>query len=291
MKYIKVFEEHSDYEDFVSGGTMDLPNVSHCIVENEVHFNPIPKPLLVVYNVEDANAPTQLYFYYSDENTTIDGASMFDKVEIDGTEVSIADLDAAQGTYDLSEGEHTVRYTLKDPTFIGIETDEQGETVTKLGATFMSCPNITAVEIPNSVTTIGMQSFKDCSVLTSLTIPNSVTSIGIDAFYDCSSLTSVNIPDSVTSIGDYAFYGYDSQLTTVTIGSGITSINSGAFQGGSRITTITLKAIIPPELVNNPFNVNVSGLKIYVPSESVNAYKTANGWSAYSSKILAIPTT
>lgn len=44
MKYIKLFEEHADYEDFVSGGTMNLPNVSHCVVENEVHYNPIPDP-------------------------------------------------------------------------------------------------------------------------------------------------------------------------------------------------------------------------------------------------------
>ena len=40
MKYIKLFENHSNYEDFVDGGTMENPNVSHCIQENEVHYNP-----------------------------------------------------------------------------------------------------------------------------------------------------------------------------------------------------------------------------------------------------------
>ena len=41
MKYIRLFENHSDYEDFASGGTMELPNVSYCETENEVHYNPI----------------------------------------------------------------------------------------------------------------------------------------------------------------------------------------------------------------------------------------------------------
>lgn len=40
MYYLKLFQSHSEYEDFVSGGTMEKPNVSHCIQENEVHYNP-----------------------------------------------------------------------------------------------------------------------------------------------------------------------------------------------------------------------------------------------------------
>ena len=42
MDYLKLFQTHSEYEDFVSGGTMVKPNVSHCVSENEIHYNPIP---------------------------------------------------------------------------------------------------------------------------------------------------------------------------------------------------------------------------------------------------------
>ena len=43
-KYIKLFGEHSQYETFIGGeGDTEFikPNVSHCIEENEVHYNPI----------------------------------------------------------------------------------------------------------------------------------------------------------------------------------------------------------------------------------------------------------
>ena len=41
-KYLKLFENHADYVSY-SGG-MILPNVSHCITENHVHYNPILPP-------------------------------------------------------------------------------------------------------------------------------------------------------------------------------------------------------------------------------------------------------
>ena len=59
MEYIKLFRNHSDYEDFTSGGTMMKPNVAHCVNENEVHYNPIPhdykKDYFTIESLEDNN--------------------------------------------------------------------------------------------------------------------------------------------------------------------------------------------------------------------------------------------
>ena len=44
MEFLKLFQNHGGYQDFVSGGTMVKPNVSHCISENEVHYNPLVDP-------------------------------------------------------------------------------------------------------------------------------------------------------------------------------------------------------------------------------------------------------
>ena len=59
-KYLKLFEYHSQYEDFVSGGTMVKPNVSHCVQENEVHYNPkynhdYTKDYFTIESLEDSN--------------------------------------------------------------------------------------------------------------------------------------------------------------------------------------------------------------------------------------------
>jgi hypothetical protein len=86
-----------------------------------------------------------------------------------------------------------------------------------------------------------------------------------------------------------AFYGC-SGLTSCTIGSGVTSIGSSAFLNCSGLTSITVKAVTPPTLGDTPrvFDLD-NNCPIYVPSASVNAYKTASGWSSYSSRIQAIP--
>ena len=43
--YLKLFEEHTDYETYIEGQDVVLPNVSYCEDNNEVHYNPIEPPL------------------------------------------------------------------------------------------------------------------------------------------------------------------------------------------------------------------------------------------------------
>ena len=67
--------------------------------------------------------------------------------------------------------------------------------------------SLKAVEITDSVTSIGDYAFYGCSSLTSVTIPSSVTIIGSSAFSGCTGLTSITLPSSVTIIGSSAFSG------------------------------------------------------------------------------------
>ena len=166
------------------------------------------------------------------------------------------------------------------------------DSVTTIGDwAFSGCSRLTSVTIGDSVTTIGERAFYNCSSLTSVTIPDSVTTIGDYAFQYCSSLTSVTIPDSVTTIGNNAFY-FCSSLTSVTIGDSVTTIGYSAFQYCSSLTSVYCKAITPPALALNysgdckAFDNNASGRKIYVPMESVEAYKSASYWSDYKSYIV-----
>ena len=135
---------------------------------------------------------------------------------------------------------------------------------------FLNCSDMTSVNIPNSVTTIGDGAFEGCSGLTSLSIGKKTKSIGQNAFKGCSGLNSITvasgntvydsrndcnaiietasgklilgcnttvIPDGVTSIEEYAFYNY-SGLTSVTIPNSVTSIGSYAFNGCSGLTSV-----------------------------------------------------
>ena len=149
--------------------------------------------------------------------------------------------------------------------------------------------DVTSLNIPSGTTQIGNSAFYNCSKLTSVTIPNSVTEIGNSAFYNCSKLTSVTIPNSVTSIGWYAFLGC-SGLTSVTIPNSVTSIGSQAFYNCSKLTSVTIQATTPPTLANANAFGETNKCPIYVPAESVDAYKAATNWSSYASRIQAIPT-
>jgi VCBS repeat-containing protein/autotransporter-associated beta strand protein len=170
-----------------------------------------------------------------------------------------------------------------------------------IGSYAFSSTPLTSFIIPNSVTSIGEQVFNNCSLLTAVTVPNSITTsdflqnalaitdiiLSTDnpnfvfsngilykkladglqvAWVNCVSnitipslvnnvsvlslgtssitnsrtlLTSVTIPDSVTSIGSYAFSSCK-LLTAVTIPDSVTSIGQGAFEQCSELTAVTI---------------------------------------------------
>ncbi|MDY2629941.1 MAG: leucine-rich repeat domain-containing protein [Clostridium sp.] len=130
-----------------------------------------------------------------------------------------------------------------------------------------------ALGIPPTVTTISDWAFA-YSHLTSINMPNSVTNIGIYAFRNCRNLNNINIPGSVINIGDKAF-SYCENLTWITVDSNnlnyssldgvlynksqsilicypagrigafivpnsVTSINFSAFENCTKLTSITM---------------------------------------------------
>ena len=180
------------------------------------------------------------------------------------------------------------------------------DSVTSIGNyTFSDCTSLTSITIPDSVTSIGSWAFEYCTSLTSITIPDSVTSIGSYAFFGCTSLpienniryadtyvvevtdktlTSYTLKENVRFIGEYAFCDCTS-LTSITIPDSVTEIGSYAFSYCTSLKKVYCKPTTPPTGGSRMFSNNASGRNIYVPSNSVSAYKSASNWSNYSDKI------
>ena len=234
-----------------------------------------------------------------DSVTSIGNDAFYDCTSL--TSVTIPDSVTSIGEYAFADCSSLTSITIPD-------------SVTSIGeGAFRDCSSLTSITIPDSVTSIGNDAFKGCTgeliinskivasnywynsypyetwlcgaKFSKLTIGNGVTSIGEGAFYNCSSLASVTIPDSVTSIGDDAFFRCTS-LKSITIPDSVTEIGFAAFADCSSLTSVYCKATTPPTGYVYMFDNNASGRKIYVPTESVDAYKAAEYWSDYKSSIV-----
>ena len=160
--------------------------------------------------------------------------------------------------------------------------------ITEIGEnTFERCRSLTSITVPDRVTSIGKGAFSYCESLTSVTIGNSVTTIGHTAFTSCKSLISITIPNSVTTI-DHLAFDYCKSLTSVTIGDSVISIGSNAFNDCTSLISVYCKTTTPPSLgaTYNGFDGNAPDRKIYVPIESVDAYKSAHHWNEYAYAII-----
>ncbi|MBO5810402.1 MAG: leucine-rich repeat protein [Bacteroidales bacterium] len=192
--------------------------------------------------------------------------------------------------------------------------------ITSIGdEAFSYCSNLTSIEIPNSVTSIGDYAFYFCSGLTSIEIPASLTYFGQDAITGCSNITSIIveegnsvydsrnncnavietatntlvagcketvIPNTVTSIGFAAFSGC-LNLTSIEIPSSVSYIHSYGFFQCYELKSLYCYAENVPEIDGSVFDGGVpSDMTIYVPAQSVDAYKASYPWNEYTIKAI-----
>jgi uncharacterized repeat protein (TIGR02543 family) len=218
-------------------------------------------------------------------------------------------------TYTISGGEVTITCYTGSDTDVVIPSEIDGYPVTTLASAssssdgvFYDNTTITAITIPDSITSIGDYafcgctglssvtfsgtssvtaigelSFKGCTNLSTITIPETVTTIGTRAFCQ-TGLTSVTIPASVISVGMGAFLACHS-LVAVTINSSAATIGDGTFFNCLSLSTVTVSAVSPLTLGSFVFDGNASDRKIYVPDDNITDYQQAENWSDYADSI------
>lgn len=151
---------------------------------------------------------------------------------------------------------------------------------------------LTSYTLTESLDGIGSHAFyNQYSSLKELVLPDTATSIGTCAF-SLTPITSLTLPAHLKSIATEAFFAMYS-LPRITIPAEVESIGSEAFSyagdnyGG--LTDITFLSTTPPVIKEDTFVNLIGDGPFYVPAQSVQAYKTAQYWSAYADRIQSIP--
>lgn len=106
-----------------------------------------------------------------------------------------------------------------------------------------------------------------------------VTNVDSSAFFNCVSLQNIKLPSNTTSLAGTVFQGCSS-LESIDIPATVSSIGSNCFVSCPSMQYAIVRAITPPTLGNGTaFGARGTTYPIYVPDESVNAYKAANYWN------------
>ena len=174
---------------------------------------------------------------------------------------------------------------------------------------FAGCSRLSYISLPEC-RSVGYYAFQGCTSLEEIYLPSCLTIS--EAFMNCSSLRSVNLP--VCSKFDGRCFFSCSNLSYVSIPECV-SLGRSCFQTCKALSEINLpkcssldsqvffnctsfmKLTLGYSSVVSVKNINcfsytpiASGTgSIYVPSSLVDAYKSANIWSTYSSQIFPIP--
>ena len=169
-----------------------------------------------------------------------------------------------------------------------LESIKLGENINFIGAgAFAECHNLTSIEIPKNVETIGNYVFYLCGNLTSISVDAQNKRYGsfgnCNAIVDCQTNTLVagckntTIPDGVTYIGDGCFAGL--VIDSIVIPPSVKGLGSNVFNF-SAIATIYCYAPNAP-LVNESSLSLFTEPTLYVPCESLEAYKAHEVWGKF----------
>ena len=148
---------------------------------------------------------------------------------------------------------------------------------------FRNCKNLKSATLSGP---IGPSWFSGCTSLEKLTIndANALTHGG--TFENLTSINDISLVDDIV-ISQSCFKGCTG-IESVIIPQGA-SLAAYAFQDCTSLASVTVNDTTPISCTSVTFYNTSPNLVIYVPAESVEAYKAASGWSSYAGRIQAIP--
>lgn len=151
---------------------------------------------------------------------------------------------------------------------------------------FACCDGLVSIDLPDSVTSIGMYAFLGCKNLENITLSNNLKTIDEGAFMVCEALKEIVIPDRVVSIGEAAFLGCSS-LESVTLSKRLKTIDEKTFSRCS-----SLKSIVIPDKVTSLKSLSFeecTELNSVVLSENIKSIEGYVFYDCTSLKDITIP--
>lgn len=110
--------------------------------------------------------------------------------------------------------------------------------VTTLGTELFVKSGLTRIGLPEGIQTIPAYMFNNCKGFTGeFTIPDSVKAIGNDAFSNCTNITGFVFPASLETIAYNGFYGCSS-LEEIVLPENLKTLGNSAFAGCSSVETL-----------------------------------------------------
>ncbi|MBQ8558584.1 MAG: leucine-rich repeat protein [Tyzzerella sp.] len=195
------------------------------------------------------------------------------KVTSDYTSDSLA---ITEGVNALAGGAFASNSTIKKVVIPASVTDFGGNlNATGTGASsgaFKGNNSVETVVLSEGMTEIPAAAFNQAKKITSVNIPSTVTKIGVDAF-KCVTIENLVIPDNVTEIA-YGSFRDMSELTTVTI-EGNPVIANYAFRSCPKLETVYIKGENVTfsgkdgQVFTNNDHTNFGIVNVYVANESV----------------------
>ena len=171
-----------------------------------------------------------------------------------------------------------------------LPTEDMPKTSATTQFMFDSCANLEEPFWLPGMTVPGKKYICKCSGLTATTlvIPPTITATSEGCYAHLKSITSLVLPPTLATLELNALIGND-HVIAYDIPATVTAIRGGAMAECTLLEEVTVRNPVPPSLASSVFLSSPALRRIYVPAESVAAYKAASGWSSYASYIMAIP--
>lgn len=144
---------------------------------------------------------------------------------------------------------------------------------------FERCTGLEHVTVPEGMTVIPRSMFCGCSAMEGIKLPSTIVTIEPLAFKDCTGLIQIVLPKGLRDIGGCAFEKCKS-LRRVIIPPHINGLGVTAFNGCTSLREIVSESPVPPPLGSSVFDGICGGATLYVPIESIEAYR-ASAWGEY----------